>query len=101
MQPATEPDDGHVTERRRRVAVAGHVGDVPVARAALTDPAPVVRATALGALERIGVLGDDELADGLVDPDPGVRRRAVELAAGLPRCRWWPSSPIPMRRWWR
>ena len=84
MQPATEREDGDVTERRRRVAVAGHVGDAATARTALADPAPIVRSTALGALERLGDLRDAELAAALADPDPTVRRRAAELAAGRP-----------------
>lgn len=84
MQPATEPDGGAVTERRRTVAVAGHTGDVATARAGLADPAAAVRSTALGALERLGELGRDELLTGLADPDPSVRRRSVELAATRP-----------------
>jgi NADPH-dependent ferric siderophore reductase len=84
VQPATEPDDGKVTERRRDVARAGHVGDVATARAGLSDPAPTVRATALGALERLGSLTDDALSDALADGDPPVRRRAAELAATHP-----------------
>jgi len=84
VQPATEPDADAVTARRRDVARAGHVGDVGLARAGLTDPAPVVRSTALGALERLGVLADTELAAGLGDPDPTVRRRAAELTAVHP-----------------
>jgi len=66
------------------VARAGHVGDVDRARAGLHDPAPPVRATALGALDRMGAVTDAELAAGLVDPDPTVRRRAVELCATRP-----------------
>ncbi|HEX7459985.1 MAG TPA: HEAT repeat domain-containing protein [Acidimicrobiales bacterium] len=84
MQPATEPDDGSVTGRRRAVAQAGHVGDAPTARAGLSDPAPTVRSTALGALERLGALTDRDLSDALADGDPSVRRRAVELAATHP-----------------
>ena len=84
MQPATEREDGSVTDRRRVVAVAGHRGDVVTARAGLGDPAPTVRATALGALARIGALRDDDLESGLRDGDPTVRRRAAELAAGHP-----------------
>lgn len=70
--------------RRRTVARAGHEGDIPTAREALTDPAPSVRATALGALERLGALDDHELATALADPDPAVRRRACEVAAARP-----------------
>jgi HEAT repeat protein len=69
---------------RRAVAIAGHTGDVQTARAGLADPRPDVRATALAALERLGDLGDDELAAGLIDADPAVRRRAAELAASHP-----------------
>ncbi len=68
------------------MAVAGHIGDEQTARGGLTDPAPVVRVTALGALDRLGVLGDDELSAYLSDPDPAVRRRACELAATYPGC---------------
>jgi HEAT repeat protein len=85
-QPATEPPQSDVTGRRRSVAVAGHIGDEQTARGGLTDPAPVVRVTALGALDRLGVLGDDELSASLSDPDPAVRRRACELAATYPGC---------------
>jgi HEAT repeat protein len=81
VQPATEQEDPNVTERRRSVARAGHVGDAALARAGLFDPAPVVRSTALGALERLGSLGDDELSNGLRDDDPTVRRPAAELTA--------------------
>jgi HEAT repeat protein len=84
VKPPTEPGGGSVTGRRRDVALAGHVGDLDRARAGLSDPAPVVRATALGAVERIGSLGDDDLAAALTDPEPVVRRRAAELAAARP-----------------
>jgi HEAT repeat protein len=84
VQPATEPGADDVTARRRDVARAGHVGDGDRARAGLADPAATVRATALGALDRLGVLTDDELVAGLRDPDPSVRRRSVELAATRP-----------------
>jgi len=66
---------------RRAVAIAGHTGDAATARAGLTDSSGLVRATALGALERLGVLGDDELTAGLADGDGAVRRRAAELSA--------------------
>jgi len=80
-KPATEPTPDSVTARRRLVAVAGHVGDRSTAEAGLSDPAPSVRASALGALDRLGVLGDAMLGRGLADPSPTVRRRACELAA--------------------
>jgi HEAT repeat protein len=84
VKPATEPGEPTVIDRRRHVASAGHTGDAATARTGLSDPAPAVRSTALGALERLGELGDDDLAHGLVDEDAGVRRRAAELSAGHP-----------------
>ena len=71
--------------RRRAVALAGHTGDEAVARRALADPDPAVRATALGALERLGILADAEVMAALDDPEAGVRRRAAEVAARHPR----------------
>jgi HEAT repeat protein len=70
-----------VVDRRRAVAVAGHRGDVETARRVLHDPAPLVRATALGALDRLGALTPDVWAAAATDADPTVRRRAAELAA--------------------
>jgi len=81
VQPATEPGDPGVIERRRDVARAGHVGDVDKARSGLSDPSPSVRSTAVGAMERLHALGDDALAVALADPEAAVRRRAAELAA--------------------
>lgn len=69
---------------RRRVALAGHEGDEATARAALADTDPAVRATALGALHRMGRLTDDEVRAALQDAEPIVRRRACEFAAGRP-----------------
>jgi hypothetical protein len=66
------------------VVVAGHRGDVAVARAHIADGDAGVRAAALGALERCGALTADDLASALGDPDSGVRRRAIELAATRP-----------------
>lgn len=70
--------------RRRQVALAGHTGDEAAARAALDDPAPGVRATALGALERLGALTPDDVVAALEDESAVVRRRACEAAALLP-----------------
>jgi HEAT repeat protein len=66
---------------RRAVAAAGHLGDVTTARAGWASGDAVVRATALGALERLGQLDDSTLGDALGDDDPIVRRRAAEIAA--------------------
>jgi HEAT repeat protein len=64
--------------------VAGHRGDVVTVRAFLTDPAPAVRATALGALARAGGMTGAALQAGLTDEDPTVRTRAAELCAARP-----------------
>jgi HEAT repeat protein len=69
---------------RRAVAIAGHTGDAATAERGLDHPDPAVRATALGALDRLGALGDERLATAFADADPAVRRRAVELAAKRP-----------------
>jgi len=66
--------------RRRAVALAGHVGDVATARSGLGDPDAAVRATALGALARLGALTPADLAGALADGHPSVRRRAATLA---------------------
>ena len=82
MKPAMEPASERVTERRRAAALAGHVGDEDGARAALSDDAPSVRTTALGALDRLHRLTDADRRAALADPHPAVRRRAAELSAG-------------------
>jgi HEAT repeat protein len=69
-------------DRRRFVAIAGHQGDEAQARQALHDPEGDVRATALGALHRMGRLSDADIAAGLADPAPTVRRRACEVSVG-------------------
>jgi HEAT repeat protein len=77
------PDHG-AGPRRRQAAVAGHEGDAGTARHLLGDDDPSVRATALGALARIGALSAAEVELSLRDSDPGVRRRACEVAVGVP-----------------
>ncbi|HWE54894.1 MAG TPA: HEAT repeat domain-containing protein [Acidimicrobiales bacterium] len=73
-------------DRRRAAAMAGHSvaaeGHRPEddARAFLADPDPAVRATALGALERLAVLEAADLEGAATDPSPVVRARAAELA---------------------
>jgi len=68
----------------RAIAVAGQVGDVATARAAVGSADPVARELALGALDRIGALADPEVATALLDQDARVRRRAATLAARRP-----------------
>lgn len=77
----TGPDPA---SRRRAAARAGHEDDEAAARAALSDEEPAVRATALGALERIGTLSARDLALAMADPSAVVRRRACEVVAHLP-----------------
>jgi HEAT repeat protein len=69
--------------RRRDAALAGHRGDEPAARGALADPDGAVRATALGALARMGRLVPADVVAGVTDPSPTVRRRACELSPGV------------------
>lgn len=76
--PRNLADDGAL--RRRAAAIAGHEGDSDGARAALVDPDPSVRATALGALARLGVLTADDLVQGMDDDAVAVRRRAAQCA---------------------
>ena len=82
-----EAPNQEVAQRRRRAVLAGHHGEEATARGLLADPEAVVRAAAVGALERIGTLTDDELAHALTDSDPAVRRRALEVlgSTGEPR----------------
>lgn len=71
------------TSGRRSAALAGHSGDVAGARALLGHPHAQVRATALGALARLGVLRRREVAAALADAEPAVRRRACQVAPGI------------------
>ena len=71
-------------DRRRAVIIAGHSGRDDLARPGLADPDPSVRSAALGALDRCGALSDDDVIRALADIEPGVRRRAVELASRRP-----------------
>lgn len=69
--------------RRRAAALAGHTGDAGAARAMLEDPDPRVRATALGALGRLGAVGAADVEAALLDPSPAVRRRACQVGIAL------------------
>ena len=69
-------------ERRRDAAVAGHTGDAARARLHLGDEDPMVRCSALRGLERAGGLAAGELEAALQDPEPAVRMTALELAEG-------------------
>ena len=93
MAPRPGRPDAASVERRRRTAIAGHRGDTAIARDALTDPDPDVRAIALGALARIGDLTAADLLTAAIDPSPIVRRRACTEAARWRRTE--PSSIDP------
>jgi len=76
-----------VNERWREVVEAGHRGgsdSIRLARDALRDGDPQVRVLALGSLDRLDDLRDDELLAAVSDPSASVRRRAVELIARRP-----------------
>jgi HEAT repeat protein len=69
--------------RRRLVIVAGHTGHDAEARHGLSDPDPSVRAAALGALARLGVLAVPDIALALTDAAAAVRRRATDAALSV------------------
>lgn len=71
------------SDRRRSAALAGHTGDAAAARALLADPDPAVRASALGALGRLGQASPADVAAALADPVATVRRRACTVAVGV------------------
>jgi HEAT repeat protein len=85
---------GDAADRRRDVAVAGHRGDLALAKRGLADEDGAVRATAIGALERLGALSAADLAAALADVDGSVRRRAVEACARRPGDE--PPSLLPL-----
>ncbi len=66
---------------RDRVIEAGHLGRADTARSGLGHPSPMVRAAAIGAVARIGILELDDLLRGLADPHQSVRHRAITEAA--------------------
>lgn len=83
----TEPQSASAVDSARRrgaAAAAGHVGDESAARSFLGDEDPVVRASVLGALVRMGRATEQDAATGLGDVDPRARRYACELGSALP-----------------
>jgi HEAT repeat protein len=77
------PRNGRAELRRRRVALAGHRGDVTTARIALEDPDPGVQVAAVGALARLQALTTADVAAALSHGPATLRRRAVEAAPGV------------------
>lgn len=69
-----------IVARRRVAAISGHTGDAVTAASFLADDDADVRATALGALHRIGVLERSDLIAALHDSSPVVLRRACAIA---------------------
>ena len=82
-----------IAVRRRRAAIAGHTDDAATARELLTDPDATVRATALGALNRLRVLTADELLAAFTDASPSLRRRACDEAT---RWQGGTDDPLPL-----
>lgn len=74
-------DSPQVAERRQAVVIAGHSGDRALVEIGLTDEQPSVRESALGALDRLGVLTALTLEVFTTDIDVRVRRRVAELGA--------------------
>jgi hypothetical protein len=72
-------------QNRLDLIVASYTCDSGHAKTALVSGDPKLRASALLALHKLGELGIGELRTALNDQDPGVRRRACELAASYPR----------------
>jgi HEAT repeat protein len=75
--------DRRADRRRRRVTLAGHRGDVALARRGLGDPDAGVQAAALGALARLGALTAGDIVVALGAGTPPLRRRAVEAAVDV------------------
>ncbi len=76
MSDASRRPTVAAARRRGDAAIAGHLSDEPTARSLLGDPDPEVRATALGALARMGRAEAPDAAAALEDRDPHVRRYA-------------------------
>ena len=76
--------DSSFNERRYQIVVAGFHGDVDTARSAINDDDPMVRVSALRALDRLNSLDDEALAAATHDSSSEVRRAAAELAATHP-----------------
>jgi HEAT repeat protein len=78
------PESSEHAEQRRLVVLAGHTGDLDTVRDGLEHVAAPVRDAALGALARMELLDEATLLRFARDPDPRVRNRVAELAAGFP-----------------
>jgi HEAT repeat protein len=83
--PATEPVGVRraAADRRRRVILAGHTGNLEQAKRGWRDPDSEVRAASLGALARLGSLRVPDIAEALATSDALVRRRATDAALSV------------------
>lgn len=80
MRPGRTSPAQSAVQRRRDAALAGHRGDAAAARPYLGDDDSMVRASGLRALARAGDLTVGELEAALSDPEPAVRMTALEVA---------------------
>jgi len=80
---ATGTDSPPLDPGSRRVLAitAGHRADQAGARRGLTDPHPLVRSAAVGALAAMGALTAADVVAAMSDVSPAVRRRAGTEAA--------------------
>ncbi len=69
------------------IVQAGFRADTELIEWAATSPEAALRRASIGALLRVGVLDAQRLERFAEDPDPGVRRRAAEVAPRLPDAR--------------
>ena len=84
MLPRMWPPTAAPTGADVRVTLAGHRGDVVLARRGLADPDAGVQAAALGALARLGALTAADVVVALPTAGtPPLRRRAVEAAVDV------------------
>lgn len=74
------PRDRGAEGRRRRVTLAGHLGDSDLARRGLADADTRVQVSAIGALARLGELTVADVVAALATGSPEVRRRAADAA---------------------
>lgn len=79
-----------MTTTRAEVILAEVAGDVRSLTEHLDNVDASIRTLALGALDRIAELDDDQLEHALEDPDRNVRCRAIELAV--------PRHQIPLQQ---
>jgi HEAT repeat protein len=65
---------------RSDVIIAESAGDVSALQRSLKADDPSIRTLALGSLDRVDSLGEDDIQAALLDPDRDVRCRAIEVS---------------------